>query len=286
VNSSSHSFGLFVQSLDDQDKALVLGQVASLRHSPQRFVTGDLKVLCDALRVPKLSNPGVTLRRAEAKNFTRSYEKGLWALTPVGDKRVRVLLQDIDVLEIEAALASEGSVGALLADVRHALLPPTFAPPRWGPGIARMLERFPFDQNVLCMTRFPSGDPSDPVRGAIDQLRESCAEHGLHLHLASEQQFEDDLLGNVGAYMWACRYGVGIAEDRVGRGLNENTLIELGAMVMTGRRCSILRDVTIDELPSDLAGHIYKPVDLDDRDSVARAITQWIQDDLDFQPLG
>jgi hypothetical protein len=107
----------------------------------------------------------------------------------------------------------------------------------------------------------------------------------LHLHLASEQQFEDDLLGNVGAYMWACRYGVGIAEDRVGRGLNQNTLIELGAMIMTGRRCSILRDATIDELPSDLAGHIYKSVDLENLDSVATAMNHWIQDDLNFRPL-
>ena len=148
-----------------------------------------------------------------------------------------------------------------------------------------MLERFPFDQNVLCMTRFPTDASDDPLHPAIDRLREACEAHGLHLHLASKQQFEDDVLGNVGAYMWACRYGVGIAEDRVGRGLNENTLIELGAMVMTGRRCTILRDSTIEELPSDLAGHIYKPVDLEDLDSVGAAISQWIRDDLGFQPL-
>lgn len=148
-----------------------------------------------------------------------------------------------------------------------------------------MLERFPFDQNVLCMTRFPSDSATDPIGPAIDVMRSVCEDHGLRLHLASEQQFEDDLLGNVGAYMWACRYGIGIAEDRIGRGLNENTLIELGAMVVTGRRCTILRDSTIDELPSDLAGHIYKPVDLADRDSVRDAISQWIRDDLGFEAL-
>lgn len=263
----------------------MLGQVSGWRNSAPRFVSGDLRSLCDTLRVPKLSNPTVTLKRAEAKNYVRSYERGTWALTPLGDQRVRVLLQGMDTREIEAALASEGVSGALFDDVRHALLPPTFAPPRWAPGIARMLERFPFDQNVLCMTRFPRDDSDDPVGPAIEVMRSVCDEHGLHLHLASEQQFEDDVLGNVGAYMWACRYGIGIAEDRVGRGLNQNTLIEFGAMVVTGRRCTILRDSTIAELPSDLAGHIYKPVDLADPDSVRDAISQWIRDDLGFHAL-
>lgn len=106
----------------------MLGQVAAWRNSPPRFATGDLRTLCDTLRVPKLSNPGVTLKRAEGKTYVRSYQRGIWALTPLGDQRVRVLLQDMDTREIEAALASEGVSGALFDDVRHALLPATFAP--------------------------------------------------------------------------------------------------------------------------------------------------------------
>lgn len=285
MTSAVHSFGLFVQSLDDQDKSLVLGQVAGLRNSTRRFAASEINTLCDVLRVPALSNPGTTFRRAETRGYVRSYKRGVWALTPVGDQRVGVLMQDTDVRQIEAALASEGVTGALLDDVRHALLPYTFAPPRWGAGIARLLERFPFEQNVFCMTRFPTDDPDDPVAQAVDSLREACANHGLHLLLANDHQVDDELFGNVGAYMWASQYGVGIAEDRVGRGLNQNTLIELGAMVVTGRRCTILRDSTIKELPSDLAGHIYKPVDLADQDSVANAMESWIREDLGFKPL-
>jgi hypothetical protein len=34
----------------------------------------------------------------------------------------------------------------------------------------------------------------------------------LNLHLASDRQLDDDLLGNVAAYMWACQFGIGILE--------------------------------------------------------------------------
>jgi hypothetical protein len=53
------------------------------------------------------------------------------------------------------------------------------------------------------------------------------------------EHLRHDLFSNVAAYMWACRYGIALLEDRVGRGVNGNVLIELGAMVMAGRRTAV-----------------------------------------------
>jgi hypothetical protein len=80
--------------------------------------------------------------------------------------------------------------------------------------------------------------------------------------------------------MWACQYGLGIVEDRVDRGLNYNAVIEVGGMTITGRRCGILRDRTAPSLPTDLAGQIYKSVDLDDETTVMDAVARWANDDL------
>jgi hypothetical protein len=80
------------------------------------------------------------------------------------------------------------------------------------------------------------------------------------------------LWGNVAAHMWASQYGIAFVEDRVGLGLNYNVTIEVGAMLMAGRRCAILKDPSAPALPTDLIGHIYTSVDFDDSPSVSDAI--------------
>lgn len=69
-------------------------------------------------------------------------------------------------------------------------------------------------------------------------------------------------------------------EDRATRGLNDNVLIELGSMMVTGRRCAILKDRTATGAPSDLTAQLYKRVDFDDLDGVAGAAHSWLSDGL------
>ena len=91
------------------------------------------------------------------------------------------------------------------------------------------------------------------------------------------------MFANVAAYMWACRYGFAILEDRVEEGMNYNVVIEIGAMVMAGRQTALLKDTTVPALPTDLVGHIYKPLDITDLDAVARAVDSWVVGDLGFR---
>jgi hypothetical protein len=131
------------------------------------------------------------------------------------------------------------------------------------------------------MTRLPTGDARDKaLRDAIDVAKTALRAHGMTLHLASDRSLDDDLFGNVAAHMWACQYGLAICEDRVGRGLNYNVMIEVGAMTVAGRRCALLKDATSPALPTDFIGHIYKSVDLADSPSVSRAVHLWVADDL------
>lgn len=134
------------------------------------------------------------------------------------------------------------------------------------------------------MTRYPTevedGHDPDVLLALIPALRKAMADHGLNLHLASDRQDDDVLFGNVVAYMWACQYGMGLIEDRVGRGVNNNLLTELGGMLMTGRRCAILKDRTVPRLPTDLVGHIYKSADFDNIGEVVTAAHRWVAEDL------
>ena len=142
----------------------------------------------------------------------------------------------------------------------------------------------PFEKNVFCMTRFPEdendADYLDPVHPILPALRTALVNHGLVMHLASDRQLDDDLYGNVAAHMWACQYGIALFEDRLGRGLNENMLIEVGSMLVTGRRCALLKDLTIEKMPTDFVGQIYKEADFENVAATVALVHAWAAADL------
>jgi hypothetical protein len=136
---------------------------------------------------------------------------------------------------------------------------------------------------VFGMTRFPDDHEEkgpDPVGPALEAARAVCEQHGLTFHLASDRQIVDDLWANVAAHIWACKYAIAFFEDRRERGLNYNLSIEVGSTIVLGRRVAILKDESIERLPTDLTGRIYKSVNLDDSGTVRDALTGWIKDDL------
>jgi hypothetical protein len=190
-------------------------------------------------------------------------------------------MSDIDLAALSAEAATTTT---LLGHVEHTIIPPTLAPPHLIVGLRKFLEDHPFERNVFGMTRFPENnggaDALDPVREALDIAREACHLHGLEFHLASDRAIDDDLWANVAAHMWACRYGLAFFEDRMKSGLNYNLTIEVGSMLMAGRRCALLKDRSIKKMPTDLVGRIYKDVDLAKSQNVTCAIHEWLRDDL------
>lgn len=261
---------------------LVVGELAGLRNGDGWFTTKDVEQLFETLRLtpPAVAQTLNNLSKKEKDLVTKRTKPPPWALTPKGRKTAHELLGDIDPAKLEAQFAE--IPGAELGEARHTTLPPTFAPPEWSAGIAKLLETYPFETNVLCMTRFPhEGGEDDPVQGVIDTIDKALASHGLKLHLASNRIVEATLWANVAAYMWACQYGFALFEDRVGEGLNYNLAIEVGSMLMAGRQTALLRDEpTVEKMPSDLVGHIYKPVDFGDLQTVSDAAHLWAADDL------
>jgi hypothetical protein len=103
----------------------------------------------------------------------------------------------------------------------------------------------------------------------------------VEFHLAS-RQIVDDLWANVAAHLWGSQYAIAFFEKRTRRGLNYNLTIEVGSTLVLGRRLAILKDVSVETLPVDLVGRIYKSVDLADADTVATALHVWCRDDLNL----
>lgn len=292
------SFGLAVQRMPTQDAVLVLGQVAGWRGDSRWFRSGDVRDLYLTLRVPEPANLSASLGRLrDGPKFAiaRGPASGReWAVTPEGERRAQALIAGFDYSSITAELAAQP--GAVFASIEHATLPPSLAPPAWAPGIRSFLEHFPFERNVFLMTRFPTADQEDVVAHIIEILRSVMGGFGLALHVASDQQIVDDLWGNVGAHMWASRYGIGLLEtqtppaefadaEATGPGvfaptLNDNVLIELGSMLTIGRRCMILKDANAPMPPTDLTSQIFKSADFNDLESITAEAKGWVRKDL------
>jgi hypothetical protein len=186
---------------------------------------------------------------------------------------------DVPSLLAEVHLSGSSPFGGAV----HPLVPPEMAPPGLAAGLRTFLSDHPLEGNIFGMTRFPLEEADlDPIRDALDIARTTAKLHGLEFHLASDRAIMDDLWTNVCAHMWAAKFGIAFFENRHDSGINVNMSIEVGAMLMTGRRCALLRDTSIEKMPADLVGQIYKPVDLEDLDSVEHALHIWLRDDLRF----
>ena len=279
---NASSIGARVQALDLTDQGLVLGTILEGRGGDGRFAPTDLADLFDEIglpRPPHLSNLLAALARRGLAGRGR-LGRGRWRLTPDGRDRARQLLTADQMLQLAREAAVHAS--AVLGGAVHPTLPPWLAPPDLEHRIATFLETHPFSSNVFAMTRFPAGDQAvpDPVRHAIESAREACRSHGLELHLASDHAIVDTLWGNVAAHMWASKYGIAFFEDLLGRGINYNLAIEVGAMLIAGRRTALLRDPSVAAMPTDLVGQIYKRVEMNDPAAVSEALHGWASADL------
>jgi hypothetical protein len=276
--------GVRIQGLALNDQFLALARLAQSRAGSQDFTLKAVDDLFHEFALPGPVKPHNVATALERKGFLRrGTARGLWRVTPTGRSASEALVIGLDL----AVLTAEAQVaGANLGGAAHPVVLPEFGAPLDLIGILRdFLQQHEFERNVFGMTRFPtegSNQPPDPVQAALAVARQACEDHGLDFHLASDRQLHDDLWTNVAAHMWASRYGIGFFEDLAEPplGLNYNLTTEVGAMLMTGRRCCLLKDPSINMLPTDLVGRIRKDVSLQDRDAVRSRLHAWIRDDL------
>jgi hypothetical protein len=280
----SHSVGVRLQSMGFPQQALVLARLAQSRSSTAHFTRSGVEQLFAESFLPAPKNLSDVMGHLRDKGLiTPGKTKMTWLVTPLGRQTAIQLFSDLD---LAALLAESANGSSMLGRVAHAVVPPSLAPPTLIPGLHRFLEEHPFERNVFGMTRFPETEDderdADPVKEALDIAKEVCRLHGLELHLASDRAIHDDLWTNVAAHMWASQYGIAFFENRRNRGLNYNLTIEVGSMLMTGRRCALLKDTSIERMPTDLVGHIYKSVDLGTPESVSNVLHTWAREDLNL----
>lgn len=272
---------LRLQRLEVQAQTLVLAALAADRTEGNVVTPAAVMQLFDAFALPAPGKIGNVFASLKMKKYlTPTTGRGMYKVTPVGRAYIQEKVSALDVVALIAEGATENA--PLLGHTATSLVPFTLAPPSLVQPLRGFLADHPFDTNVFGMTRFPDAKAGtkDPVERALSVTRTVCQEHGLEFHLASDRAITDDVWSNVMAHMWGSRYGIGFFEDRVARGLNYNLVTEVGAMIMTGRRVALLKDGSIDKMPTDFVGMIYKSVDLADEKTVRDSVENWLKHDL------
>lgn len=276
AGAEESSIRLRLQRLPGPLQVLAVGRLVQGRSDHDSFTTREIADLFLKLRLPPIANYSATLGRLRTQGFAMNPNNGRWAVTPAGENKLDTEASAVAVASLHDAL--EAPRDASFGEIRHATIPPFLGPDGMSAGLDSLLATSPFENNVMLITRFPK-DEEDHFGGLIDAIRAGVAKHGLVLRVASDANVRDTLWENVVTYMWACKYAIVLVDAADGY-LNSNVLIEVGGMLMTGRRCAILRDASVPAMPSDLVGHIYKPVELADHEATLAVIDSWVKNDL------
>jgi hypothetical protein len=270
-----------VQALELSDQVLILARLSQDRSDDGLFAPKAVESRFDEIGLPRPAKTSNVMAGLAAKGqLTRMKNaRGAWKLTPNGRTAVLELASDMDLAALIAESAQASAT--LFGDTRHPVIPPSLAPPVLLGPLRDFLDRYPFERNVFGMTRFPAKSAEDdPIGPALEQAAKVCERHGLVVHLASDRSIVDDLWANVAAHMWACRFGVAFFEARGEGGLNYNLNIEVGSCLVLGRRIGLLKDPSLEKMPTDLGGQIFFEVDLDEPESVSEVLDDWIGESL------
>ena len=104
---------------------------------------------------------------------------------------------------------------------------------------------------------------------------------------ANEAEFANNLWENTKVYLECCSTAVAIVDGGKTNGdngepiYNPNVAIEVGYMLCKGSKICILKDKTLNKLPTDISARLYKEYDSDNlKDTVTQALESWYSDNL------
>ncbi len=131
-------------------------------------------------------------------------------------------------------------------------------------------------RNVFLMMRFKTGKHYDEIHAAIqDELKP----YGLSVLRADDKDYTGDLWENVCLYMLGSNYGVAVFEEIDSREFNPSVALELGFMFAQNKRCLILKDRRMSQMPTDIVGKLYKEFDTYRiTETVEVALKSWARD--------
>lgn len=134
------------------------------------------------------------------------------------------------------------------------------------------------EHNVLVMMPFAD----TPQLTAIHKtIKSTLEQRGLNALRADDRDFTGDLWSNIEVYLTGCLFGIAVFEDIDRRDFNPNVSLELGYMMGRGKRCLLLKERRLAQMPSDVAHKLYRTFDSYNIEATVGAeVGHWLDVDL------
>jgi hypothetical protein len=155
------------------------------------------------------------------------------------------------------------------------LTAPEMAPVALRGNVLRLMEDHPdYHRNCFVVMSFAK---SPQHRRIFRALSEVLAELGFQPLRADQHRYSDDLLDNVLTYAHGCALAVAVHERIERDAHNANVAFEIGYLYALGKPVCLLKERTVEHLPSDLVGRLFVEFDINQlRLSIRSELTSWM----------
>jgi len=153
----------------------------------------------------------------------------------------------------------------------------TKAPPEIQESLQAFRRDYPESrQTAFVMMSFEATRPKKRVWAAIQEGLRSMNIPALR---ADTKVYHPDLYYNVQTYIYGCTFGIAVFERISSNLINPNVIFEVGYSIAIGKQVCILKDKTLDYLPTDILGKLYTPFDPHNPGgTIPPEIKKWIKD--------
>jgi hypothetical protein len=139
-------------------------------------------------------------------------------------------------------------------------------------------------RNVFVMMRFSQ---TPQMLAITEAIRSTLRQRNYHAIRADDRDYTGDLWMNAELCARGCELGLAVLEDVHRQGHDLNIALELGFMRALQRRCLILREQTLPQLPTMLVHRFYRTFDMFDIEaSIERSVSTWLEVDIRDSAMG
>lgn len=131
-------------------------------------------------------------------------------------------------------------------------------------------------RTAFLIMQFTETEVHDKIISTIKNL---LKEHNITVLRADDKEYNDDLFANIKTYMHCCEFGISIFERVTEDEFNPNVSLEVGYMMGLNKPICLLKDKTLKSLQTDLAGKLYKPINLFKiEETIKLHLNKWLTD--------
>jgi len=149
-------------------------------------------------------------------------------------------------------------------------------------GLLKFLKEHRPEKTVFIMMKFSGGDPDrdKKLENLYTSIKLELDKYGLEAVRADEKDYSDTgyLWDNIQIYLNGCGYGIAVLENLYYNEMNPNVALEYGYMMAKGKKVLLLKEKTFQNINADILGKIWKEFDIDDPNTVKKAIQSWMVD--------